>query len=130
MKSATIFRMDVIDAQVHAYESDSSRRPWKGSLPGPSSVTGDELVAAMLEVGVDRALLVSPWTLYGSDASYIVEVSTQHPDRFGLVAPLDPYESNAAAIVAWGNTPGAIGIRLMAGVREGFRPDAREVRDV
>jgi L-fuconolactonase len=83
----------------------------------------------MVEVGVDRALLVSPWSLYGSDTSYIVEVSGQHPDRFGLIAPLDPYDDGAAAaIVRWGETPGAVGVRLMAGLTEGFRTDHLDVR--
>ena len=121
--------MDLIDAQVHAYESDSPQRPWKGSLPGPPSVTGDELVRAMLAVGVTRALLVSPWTLYGSDTSYVVEVADKHPDRFALVAPIDPYEDGAAAeIVTWATIPAAVGVRLMAGVTKGFQPDHRHVR--
>jgi predicted TIM-barrel fold metal-dependent hydrolase len=121
--------MNIIDAQVHAYEVDSPQRPWKGDLPGPRSVTGDELVHAMQEVGVDRALLITPWSLYGSDNSYIVEVWNDHPDRFGLVAPIDPHEHGAAAaVLAWGDTPGAVGIRLMAGITDGFSPDHADVR--
>jgi L-fuconolactonase len=121
--------MTVIDAQVHAYEQDNPSRPWAGSLPGPPAVTGDQLVSAMVEVGVDQALLVSPWTLYGSDASYAVEVHGAHPDRFGLIAPIDPYQDGAAeAVTVWGDTPGAVGIRLMAGLAVGFRADHRRVR--
>ena len=41
-----------------------------GLSPGPAEVTGDDMVAAMEAVGVDGALLVSPWTLYRFDASY------------------------------------------------------------
>jgi L-fuconolactonase len=92
-------------------------------------VTGDDLVAAMARVGVDRALLVSPWALYSSDSSYILEVFRAHPGRFGLVAPIDPYAAGAAdAVTAWGATPGAVGIRLMAGLTAGFRADHDEVR--
>jgi L-fuconolactonase len=124
-------RMDVIDAQVHAYEKDNPGRPWAGSLPGPPAVTGENLVAAMASVGVDRALLVSPWSLYRSDTSYAVEVHHAHPGRFGLVAPIDPYEVDAVdSVTAWGSTPGGTGIRLMAGVTEAFRPDDQEVRGV
>jgi predicted TIM-barrel fold metal-dependent hydrolase len=83
----------------------------------------------MREVGVDRALLVSPWTLYGSDASYAVEVYRGHPDRFGLIAPIDPYQDGAAAAVTtWGDVPGAVGIRLMAGLAHRFRGDHRPVQ--
>ena len=123
--------MTVTDAQVHAYEPDNPLRPWAGSLPGPPAVTGDDLVAAMAKVGVDRALLVTPWALYRSDSSYIVEVFNVHPGQFGLVAPIDPYEASAAdAVTAWGSTPGAVGIRLMAAATEGFRSDHDEVRRV
>lgn len=121
--------MSVIDAQVHAYDRHNPRRPWAGTLPGPPAVTGDDLVAAMENVGVDQALLVSPWSLYGSDTSYIIEVYGAHPGRFGLIAPIDPYEAKAAdAVTTWGHTPGAVGIRLMAGVTEGFRSEHDEVR--
>jgi len=124
-------RMPVIDAQVHAYDRDSPRRPWAGSLPGPPAVTGEDLVAAMASVGVDRALLVSPWSLYRSDTSYAVGVYNAHPSRFGLIAPIDPYEDDAAdSVTAWGSTPGAVGIRLMATVTDGFRPDDHNVRAV
>jgi L-fuconolactonase len=127
---ATIAHMAVIDAQVHTYERDNPRRPWAGSLPGPSAVTGDDMVEAMAKAGVDGALVVSPWTLYRSDTSYAVAVYGSHPGRFGLVAPIDPYEEGAvAAVTRWASTPGAVGVRLMAGVTGGFRPDDGEVRE-
>ena len=53
--------MPTIDVQVHAYERNHPGRPWVGHLAGPASVTGDEMVAAMDAVGVDGALLVSPF---------------------------------------------------------------------
>src|SRR5580765_3571667 len=81
--------MAIIDAQVHAYERDHSGRPWVAPLQGPSEVTGDDMVAAMDAVGVDGALLVSPWTLYRDDYSYAVKVHRDHRDRFALIAPFD-----------------------------------------
>jgi len=62
--------MMTIDCQVHAYERNHPGRPWAGHLAGPPHVTGDEMVAAMDAVGVDGALLVSPFSLYQYDASY------------------------------------------------------------
>jgi L-fuconolactonase len=123
--------MTVIDAQVHAYERDSPHRPWRGSLPGPREVTGRDLVAAMTNVGVDKALLVSAWSLYGSDTSYMVEVQQAYPHHFAMIAPIDPYDDGAVdAVTSWGATSGAVGIRLMAGVTEGFQADSDRVRDV
>ena len=70
--------MLTIDAQVHAYERNHPARPWLATLHGPPEVTGDDMVAAMDAVGVDGALLVSPFAMYAYDASYAVEVHTAH----------------------------------------------------
>ena len=103
-----------IDSQVHAYERDRPERPWRGFLPGPAEVTGDDMVAAMDAVGVDGALLVSPFTLYRYDASYALEVYANHPGRFGLIKPFDPRSAAVAEEIAeWARTPGVVGARLM-----------------
>ena len=106
--------MVIIDSQVHAYERNHPGRPWAGVLTGPAEVTGDDMVAAMDTVGVAGAVLVSPFTMYGYDASYALEVHRQHPGRFGLVKPVDPNDPAVAeTIAAWAATPGTVGIRLM-----------------
>jgi predicted TIM-barrel fold metal-dependent hydrolase len=71
--------MLIIDAQVHAYERNHPGRPWHKVLTGPPEVTGDQMVAAMDAVGVDVAILVSPFTMYRYDASYALEVKKRHP---------------------------------------------------
>ena len=106
--------MPIIDAQVHAYEHDHPGRPWAAVLHGPAHVTGDEMVAAMDAVGVDGAILVSPFTMYRYDASYALQVHGRHPGRFGLVKPLDVGDPAVAeTIAAWKETPGAVGVRIM-----------------
>jgi L-fuconolactonase len=106
--------MVTIDAQVHAYERDHPGRPWAGVLTGPAEVTGDDMVAAMDAVGVDGAVLVSPFTMYRYDASYALDVHRLHPGRFGLVKPVDPTDPGVAETIAdWAATPGTVGIRLM-----------------
>src|SRR5574342_1095133 len=103
-----------IDAQVHAYERHHPGRPWAAVLHGPAEVTGDDRVAAMDAVGVDGALLVSPFTMYRYDASYAIEVRVKHPGRFGLIKPVDPADPGVAETVAdWAATPGTVGIRIM-----------------
>jgi L-fuconolactonase len=62
--------MPILDSQVHAYERNHSGRPWIGTLYGPPEVTGDQMVTAMDAVGVDGAILVSPFSMYRYDASY------------------------------------------------------------
>src|SRR6266699_6963272 len=106
--------MLIIDSQVHAYERNHPGRPWIGVLTGPDEVTGDAMVAAMEAVGVAGAVLVSPFTMYGYDASYALEVYRQHPGRFGLVKPVDSTDPGVAETIAdWASTTGTIGIRIM-----------------
>jgi predicted TIM-barrel fold metal-dependent hydrolase len=117
--------MTTIDAQVHAYERNHPGRPWAGHLQGPPEVTGDDMVAAMNAVGVDGAILVSPFSLYRYDASYALAVHAAHPGRFGLVKPVDPNDPAVADTIAeWAATNGTVGIRIM--MREGVSNDAAD----
>ena len=103
-----------IDSQVHAYERNHPERPWSGFLEGPDEVTGDDMVAAMDAVGVDGALLISPFSLYRYDASYVLDVYAKHPDRFGVIRPFDAQSETVAADIAeWTATPGVVGVRVM-----------------
>ena len=107
-------RTPIIDSQVHSYERNSPERPWAGTLDGPDSVNGDEMVEAMDTAGVDGALLVSPFSMYRFDGSYALEVHAKHPTRFGLIKPFDPHsESVAEEVAEWARTPGVVGARLM-----------------
>ena len=91
-----------IDVQVHTYERNHPERPWSGFLRGPDEVTGDDMVAAMDSVGVDGALLISPFSMYRYDPSYVLEVNAKHPGRFGVIKPFDPQsESVADEIAEW-----------------------------
>ena len=105
--------MLTLDAQVHTYERDHPGRPWVGTMYGPAEVTGDQMVAAMDDVGVDAAILVSPFSLYRYDASYALEVYAAHPDRFRLIKPVDPTDPSVADTIAeWSQTIGTVGIRV------------------
>ena len=106
--------MVTIDVQVHAYERDHPGRPWAAALHGPPEVTGDQMVAAMDNVGVDGALLVSPFTMYQYDASYALDVFASHPTRFRLIKPVNPADPAVADTIAnWAATNGAVAVRLM-----------------
>ena len=99
--------MPTIDVQVHAYERDRPGRPWAAVLHGPAEVTGDDMVKAMDAVGVDGALLVSPYTMYRWDASYALDVRKAHPGRFAVIKPVDPNDPKVADTIAAGPTPRA-----------------------
>jgi L-fuconolactonase len=106
--------MPIIDSQVHTYLRNTPDRPWAAFLHGPPEVSGDDMVAAMDAVGVDGAILVSPFAMYRFDASYAQEVYARHPTRFGLVKPVDVTDPAVAETIAeWAKTKGAVGIRIM-----------------
>ena len=116
--------MLTIDAQVHAYERDRPERPWTAVLAGPPQVTGDDMVAAMDDVGVDGAILVSPYTMYRYDASYALDVYAKHPNRFALVKPVDPADPGIKETIDdWAATDGAVAIRVMMAYRDSVDAD-------
>lgn len=105
--------MPTLDCQVHAYERNHPGRPWIGTLTGPAEVTGDQMAAAMDDVGVDGAILVSPFSMYRYDASYALEVLAAHSNRFRLVKPVDPTDPAVVATIAdWATIKGTVGIRI------------------
>jgi L-fuconolactonase len=106
----------VIDAQVHVYERNRPARAWMGSMPvnGPQEVTGQSMVNAMDSINVDGALLVSVHAIYRYDPSYVMEVRDAYPDRFAMVAPVDPDREDISDVMAeWARTPGAVGVRVL-----------------
>ena len=106
----------VIDSQVHCYDRDRPERPWVRGLHGPEAVTGDDMVATMDRLGIDGALLVSPWAMYRYDGSYAQEVYAKHPGRFGLIKPFDTEDPGVADEIAeWAAQPGVVGARVMMG---------------
>ena len=115
--------MAIIDSQVHVYEANTPKRPWHSVPNWPDHVTGDEMVAAMDEVGVDGAIFISAFSMYRYDASYAVEVQRAHPGRFALVKPVDPDDPAVADVIAdWKKTPGTVGIRIMMTKEAGRDP--------
>ena len=106
--------MPIIDSQVHAYEANTAKRPWKTVPNWPSPhVTGEEMCAAMDKVGVDGAIFVSAFSLYGYDASYAMEVARAHPGRMAIIKPVNPDDPKVGDVIAeWKKQPGAVGIRI------------------
>ncbi|OGA25851.1 MAG: hypothetical protein A3I02_00140, partial [Betaproteobacteria bacterium RIFCSPLOWO2_02_FULL_67_26] len=108
---------------VHAYEANTPKRPWRNVPNWPPSATGDETVAAMDKLGIDGAIFISAFSMYGYDASYAVEVQRKHPGRFAIVKPVNPEDPAAADVIAdWKKTPGTVGIRVIVTTEPGRNP--------
>jgi predicted TIM-barrel fold metal-dependent hydrolase len=116
--------MTIIDSQVHVYEANTPKRPWRSVPNWPPHVNGEEMVAAMDKVGVDGAIFISAFSMYGYDASYAVEVQKAHPGKFGIVKPVDPDDPGVEDVIAdWKKQPGAVGIRIFLREEEKRTPD-------
>jgi hypothetical protein len=77
-------------------------------------MTGDQMVAAMDAVGVDGAVLVSPFSMYRYDPSYVLEVQARHPHRFCLLKPVDRNDPAVADSIAdWKANKGTVGVRVL-----------------
>jgi predicted TIM-barrel fold metal-dependent hydrolase len=63
---------------------------------------------------VNGALLVSPFAMYGFDASYALEAYAKHPTRFAVIKPVDPTDPKVGEVVAeWKKTKGTVAVRIM-----------------
>jgi predicted TIM-barrel fold metal-dependent hydrolase len=113
----------IIDSQIHAYEANTPKRSWRSVPNWPPSATGDEQVAAQDKLGIDGAIFISAFSLYGYDAGYAVEVQRKHPGRFALVKPVNPDDPAVLETIAeWKKQPGAVGIRVITTKEPGRNP--------
>jgi len=118
----------IIDSQVHAYEANTPKRPWRNVPNWPPSATGDEQVAAMDNLGIDGAIFISAFSMYGYDASYAIEVQKKHPGRFAIVKPVNPDDPAVADVIAdWKKTPGTVGIRVIKTGEPGRDPSDKNI---
>ena len=105
--------MEIIDVQVHTYQGNHPGRPWATTPDWPAEVNGEQMVAAMDEVGVDGAILVSSFSMYRYDPSYAVKVYNKYPDKFRVIRPVDPEDRGVEDTIAeWVGMDGTVGIRV------------------
>ncbi len=77
----------------------------------------------MDKLGIDGAIFIAAFSIYGYDASYAVEVQRKRPGRFAIVKPVDPDDPAVLETIAeWKKQPGAVGIRVIATKEPGRNP--------
>jgi predicted TIM-barrel fold metal-dependent hydrolase len=94
--------MYIVDSQIHIWRENSPEAPWASLDTGEHQVpspTAEDLIRAMDDAGVSRAVLVPPsWE--GDGNGLAIATAAAHPDRFGVMGRLDvrvPVSSKALA---------------------------------
>jgi predicted TIM-barrel fold metal-dependent hydrolase len=116
--------MEIVDAQVHAWERDTAEFPWRLDFGRAdidervqvhftaTTMSPGRLLACMDEAGVDAAVVVSP-TLYGSDTGYVRRTVAHDPSRLAFVGLVDPWSPSLDDDLArWRAQPGALAVRV------------------
>lgn len=105
--------MVVIDMQVHVWRPLRPGEQWDPVWPPhrePFLV--EDLLAAMDETGVDRAVLVTPASV-GFNDGYLLEAAGRWPQRFAVMGRIDPTASGAPERLAtWLDQPGMVALRF------------------
>ena len=108
----------LIDTHTHAISPDVERYPlapvgghqsdWSTKRP----VSYHQLLAAMDQAGIARAVVVQASTAYGNDNRYVAEAVAAHPDRFAGVFSIDVLAADAIAELRRWLDAGLAGLRL------------------
>lgn len=108
--------MLIVDSQVHLWNAGTPN-PWHRQIPAYNK---DDLLAAMDEAGVDRAVIVPPMWM-GDTNDLALEAAQAHPDRLAVLGRLslgDP--ASAGVLDDWKSQPGMLGLRFTFSKPEEF----------
>jgi predicted TIM-barrel fold metal-dependent hydrolase len=110
--------LDIVDSHTHVISSDTARFPlapiggrqsdWSQKRP----VDQAGLLKAMDAAGIGQAVVVQASTVYGHDASYVLDAVRAHPDRFVGVFSIDALAPDAVEQMRRWLGEGLVGIRL------------------
>lgn len=104
--------MLIMDSQVHVWPAHRPDRPLAAHRQDQTPYTYEELLAAMDEAGVDRAILVPP-TFDGDRNDYALAAAAEHPDRFAVMGRVSlPAGKGNNSLAGWLDQPGMLGVRL------------------
>jgi L-fuconolactonase len=107
-------RMLIVDSQVHIWQANTPERPWRAGRKAhrDSPLSAEELLLAMDEAGVHRAILVPP-SLDDNRNDLVLGAAQRFPDRFGAMGRLDIELPDARERVStWCQQPGMLGFRF------------------
>ncbi|MET0885159.1 MAG: amidohydrolase family protein [Mycetocola sp.] len=98
--------MNVVDSHVHLWA--------RGGTADDDSVPPSVMGPLMDEAGVQHAVVVSPFGVYGYETSYALQVARDDPARFRAVVPVDPNMDGLDEFVqGWAADDATAGMRLL-----------------
>jgi L-fuconolactonase len=111
--------VNITDAQIHIWASDSSDRPWPtwaADLAHRPEPLGDAEILDQLDgVGVARAILVPP-TWEGDRNDVALAAAQAHPERFAVMGRIDLQRPMTEdELRAWMSPPAMLGARITFG---------------
>jgi predicted TIM-barrel fold metal-dependent hydrolase len=123
----------IVDTHVHVVAPDQQRYPFApaggfrmrglGSWQTQYPVSAEQLLETIAGAGVDRAVIVQPFSAYGFDNRYHADSAAAHPDQLGSVCTVDPLAAEGAErLTYWIRERGMQGLRLTTS-QEGSRLD-------
>ncbi len=123
----------IVDTHVHVVAPDQQRYPFSpaggfrmrglGAWNTEHPVSAEQMLATIAGAGVDRAVVVQPFSAYGFDNNYHADSAAAHAARLGSVCTVDPVAADGAErLTYWVRERGMQGLRLTTS-QEGSRLD-------
>lgn len=115
----------MIDTHVHLVTADEVRYP---RAVKPRFVTDSytleptDLMEAMDRAGVEKAIAVQPFGVYGTDSQFQADAAAAHPDRLIAVCGVESDESGSVLLRHWVLDRGMRGGRIST-LAAGFDPE-------
>ena len=103
----------IVDSHAHVWTLAAPAYPWRpsfGIVPSDPALP-DELLAAMDDLAIVRAILVQP-SVYGSDHSFLFDTVRRHPDRFSPLGLVDPALPTSRELAEDLVGKGCVGLRV------------------
>jgi predicted TIM-barrel fold metal-dependent hydrolase len=110
----------IADTHLHPLSPDQTKYPRLAASRFQGVSSAEDIIVRLRHGGVDRAVAVQFFGVYGEDNSYVADSVNGHPEVFAGVGCVDPLAPDAAEALASWTQRGVRGLRLFT-PRE--RPD-------
>jgi len=110
--------MMIYDIHPHVISPDTEKYPLsplggkRSAWSSARSLTGEQLIEAMDEAGIEKAAVVQSSTTYGHDNTYVVDTVARFPERLTGVCSVDILADDAVEKLRYWHERGCTGLRL------------------